>query len=179
MKDYLTAADTAKLVRKALAKAFPDVKFYVRSDTYAGGASIDVYYDGRPDTGGLYTRVDSTDKPYGDPVTYDKVDYRDGRWAPILNDGMPTTKAVDAVVSGFAGGGFDGMIDMAYSKDVYLDADGNVVGGASLGTVGSHGMDPAYDTGLPPGARVVRPLADHVFVNDTLPYDVRVKGKKP
>jgi hypothetical protein len=41
---YLSCAETAKLVRAALAKNFPGVKFSVRSNTYAGGASIDVQW---------------------------------------------------------------------------------------------------------------------------------------
>lgn len=39
---YLSCTETAKRLRKALNEAFPTVKFSVRSDTYAGGASIDV-----------------------------------------------------------------------------------------------------------------------------------------
>jgi len=39
---YISCAETAKLVRKALKEAFPGQTFYVRSNTYAGGASIDV-----------------------------------------------------------------------------------------------------------------------------------------
>ena len=39
---YLTCAETAKLARAALKQAFPGVRFSVRSDTYAGGASIHV-----------------------------------------------------------------------------------------------------------------------------------------
>lgn len=42
MARYLTAAETAKLVRKALKAEFPGQKFSVRSSTYAGGASIRV-----------------------------------------------------------------------------------------------------------------------------------------
>ena len=41
-KEYLSCAETAKLVRAALKKKFPGVKFSVRSDVYSGGASIDV-----------------------------------------------------------------------------------------------------------------------------------------
>lgn len=41
-KTYLTCAETARLLRKALKRAFPETKFYVRSKTYAGGASINV-----------------------------------------------------------------------------------------------------------------------------------------
>lgn len=48
-KQYLSAADTAKLVRKALKAEFPGVKFSVRSKSYAGGASISVgWTDGPP-----------------------------------------------------------------------------------------------------------------------------------
>lgn len=39
---YLSCAETAKLLRAALKESFPGVKFSVRSDVYAGGASIRV-----------------------------------------------------------------------------------------------------------------------------------------
>lgn len=42
MTKYISCSDTAKLVRKALKANFPAIKFSVRSDTYAGGASIRV-----------------------------------------------------------------------------------------------------------------------------------------
>lgn len=44
----LSVADTAKLVRKALRAEFPGVKFSVRSNSYAGGASIDVMWTDGP-----------------------------------------------------------------------------------------------------------------------------------
>lgn len=40
--DYLSAADTAKLVRAALKRSFPRTRFFVRSKTYSAGAAIDV-----------------------------------------------------------------------------------------------------------------------------------------
>src|SRR5688572_13905549 len=44
---YLSCAETAKLVRVALKAAFPGVRFSVRSDNYAGGASMRVrWFDG-------------------------------------------------------------------------------------------------------------------------------------
>jgi hypothetical protein len=47
--EYLSCAETAKLVRAALKQAFPGIKFSVRSSTYSGGASIDVSWtDGPP-----------------------------------------------------------------------------------------------------------------------------------
>jgi hypothetical protein len=39
---YLSCAETAKLVKTALKKNFPGMKFSVRSSVYSGGASIDV-----------------------------------------------------------------------------------------------------------------------------------------
>lgn len=47
-KRYITVADTAKLVRTDLAKAFPGVKFSVRSKSYSGGASITLHYTDGP-----------------------------------------------------------------------------------------------------------------------------------
>jgi hypothetical protein len=41
-REYISVADTAKYVRKALAHNFPGVKFGVRSKSYSGGASIRV-----------------------------------------------------------------------------------------------------------------------------------------
>lgn len=45
---YLSCAETAKLVRAALKRTFPGVKFSVKSRTYAGGASIDCYWTDGP-----------------------------------------------------------------------------------------------------------------------------------
>lgn len=43
-KKYMSPADTAKELRKALKEAFPGQVFSVRTHTYAGGASIRVRY---------------------------------------------------------------------------------------------------------------------------------------
>jgi len=40
--EYIPAKDIAKIIRKLLKKQHPSVKFYVRTSTYAGGASIDI-----------------------------------------------------------------------------------------------------------------------------------------
>ena len=45
---YLSCAETAKLIRAALKRAFPGVKFSVRSDVYSGGASINVKWSDGP-----------------------------------------------------------------------------------------------------------------------------------
>lgn len=43
-REYLSCADTAKLIRAALKESFPGVKFSVRSSVYSGGASININY---------------------------------------------------------------------------------------------------------------------------------------
>jgi hypothetical protein len=48
--DYITCADTAKALRKALKAAFPSTPFSVRSKTYSGGASIDIRWTDGPTT---------------------------------------------------------------------------------------------------------------------------------
>lgn len=45
---YLSCAETAKLLRAALKRAFPGIKFGVRSSTYSMGASIYVSYTDGP-----------------------------------------------------------------------------------------------------------------------------------
>jgi len=43
-RQYLSCAETAKLVRAALKESFPGVKFSVKSSVYSGGASITISY---------------------------------------------------------------------------------------------------------------------------------------
>lgn len=48
MTDYLSCAQTAKLIRAALKRAFPGVRFSIRSNTYSGGASVKVKWTDGP-----------------------------------------------------------------------------------------------------------------------------------
>lgn len=57
---WINTADVAKLIRPALKKAFPAVKFSVRSRGYAGGSSIDVTWTDGPTT----QQVDAVTKVY-------------------------------------------------------------------------------------------------------------------
>lgn len=45
---YVKITEIAKLVRSDLKEAFPNTTFSVRSDTYTGGRSIDVFYKNGP-----------------------------------------------------------------------------------------------------------------------------------
>lgn len=159
--EYLSAAETARLVRKALAKSSPETKFYVRSRTFAGGAAIDVYYDGAeidPATGWSRREPDET-----------------GRIRNVPKPGAPEKAAVERIVDGFSGKGFDGMIDLEYTTDVYLDADDMPVGGRSLGTEGSRGVHAAYDVGAEKAVRRVS-TGCWTHVSDELPWDVKRKA---
>ena len=44
----LTTAETAKIIRKVLKREFPETRFSVRSEKYAGGASIHVSWTNGP-----------------------------------------------------------------------------------------------------------------------------------
>lgn len=151
--EYVSVAEQAKMIRKALAKAFPETKFYVRSHSYAGGASIDVRYDGT-------ASLDVNES---------------GRYVRTYKPGAPTLEAVKAVTDPYEGGGFDGMIDLAYSIDRFVDADGAVVGGETLGTEGSRGTRPAFTEPPTVPARRVAFAGKYVFVEAEEPWDVRSK----
>lgn len=122
---YLSAAETAKLVRQALKREFPGVKFSVRSSR---GSAIN-------------------------------IDWTDG----------PTGREVDRVVGVFAGGGFDGMIDMRYSSEAWIEQDGTVHFAGTRGTEGSRGSVPsAVEDPRTPGAQLVRFGNDFVFTHRSI-----------
>lgn len=78
----------------------------------------------------------------------------------------PTQKEVDAITDPFSGGGFDGMIDLAYSVETWLLPDGSAQYGRSRGTQGSRGCDPAYENAAPvEGAKLVHFSAHYVFTH--------------
>lgn len=130
---YLSCAETAKLVRKALKEAFPGVPFRVKSHVYSGGASIDV------------------------------------KWC-----GGPLTRKVEAVAKAYQGGGFDGMIDLAYSRTHYLRADGTTLVAHDPGTTGSGGQhepedNRALEPVLPADAERVHFGANFIFCTRETP----------
>lgn len=92
---FVDNKDLTFLVREALKRAFPGVKFSVRNPYYS---SINV------------------------------------RWA-----NGPTRKEVVSVIGCFETKGFDGMIDLAYSKGFWLYSDGTASHAICEGTEGSCG----------------------------------------
>jgi hypothetical protein len=79
----------------------------------------------------------------------------------------PSEAHVDDALSGFAGHGFDGMIDMAFSHDCYMTRAGTVGYAGTNGTVGSHGTVSAVHNDVPDGATVVR-FNPYIFTDRAL-----------
>lgn len=68
-KQYLSCAETAKLVRAALKESFPGIKFSVKSSVYSGGASINVSYENGPTTEQVKAVVGMFEGSYFDGMT--------------------------------------------------------------------------------------------------------------
>lgn len=78
----------------------------------------------------------------------------------------PCTAAVNEVVKSYGFGGFDGSIDMAYSKANWLLPDGSMVPASSTGTQGSMGYVPGFATDCPkPGAVLVKYGPSYIFTS--------------
>ncbi|MBS0984256.1 LPD29 domain-containing protein [Gluconobacter cerinus] len=127
---YLSPAETAKLVRARLKKAFPRTKFSVRSDSYSGGGSL-------------------------------RVKWTDG----------PAETLVESIVESYAGGRFDGSIDMQVSVRHWLLPDGTVTVASNPGTTGSMGHIPEEREWMPdPDCKLVSLGADFVFTSRTISH---------
>lgn len=78
----------------------------------------------------------------------------------------PSYSAVNGMVQQYSFGGFDAMIDLAYSSDNWLLPDGSMQPASSRGTVGSMGTVDAYTTDCPePGAILVHCGPRYVFAS--------------
>lgn len=108
---YYTAAETAGLVRTALRRAFPGVRFGVTTLTYAGGATVRV----------------------------------------VIPHSGPPRSDVQLIAENYAGGDFDGSIDMGWTRVTYLDPDGVVRGFEDPGSADFGGMVPGRHDPQPPG----------------------------
>ena len=84
-KQYLSCAETAKLVRSALKESFPGVKFSVKSSVYSGGASINVSYVDGPSAAQVKKIVGMFEGSYFDGMT----DYKGNKYSSL--DGQEVT----------------------------------------------------------------------------------------
>lgn len=80
---YLSTAETAKLIRAALKRAFPRIKFSVRSSNYSGGSSITVGWKDGPAT----VAVDAVVKQYSGADFDGSIDLKTGYSCWLLPDG--------------------------------------------------------------------------------------------
>lgn len=91
---YLSVTETAKLVRAALKREFPGAKFSVRSDSYAGGASVRVNWTDGP----TVKEVDRVIAPYKGADFDGMVDLKTNNTSWLMPDGT-------AAVAHSGGGG--------------------------------------------------------------------------
>ena len=82
---YLSCAETAKLVRAALRESFPGVRFSVRSSVYSGGASITINYVNGPTYDAVKSVVAMFEGAYFDGMT----DYQGYNYSSL--DGVETS----------------------------------------------------------------------------------------
>lgn len=182
---YIGVAETARLIRKRLAAVFPGTKFYVRSKSYSGGSSIDVSWDGvvldSANHWPVSVRV-NWDGDVLDPTPVSDKDYTRGdRYGYLPKPGAPTKRAVDAVIGGYDGKGFDGMTDSSYYVDTAIDIKtGEVLGTTSIGGGMNSGWDlpDAAVAAITAGTAMLIATGSYVRSEPYLPYDIAVKNRK-
>jgi hypothetical protein len=76
---YISVVDTAKLVRAALKDSFAGVKFSVKSDSYAGGASINISYKDGPTESQVKAVISNFEGSYFDGM----IDYKGSCYANL------------------------------------------------------------------------------------------------
>lgn len=171
---YFTTAETARLIRERLARAYPGVTFYVRSSVYAGGSSVHIAYDGI--RGYRCLNGHACESSYDCPGCGLRGS---NAITTLYAPGAPTVEQVNAITAPYASRDFDGSIDLAYVIHSWMTPDGNAFFGRSDGTQGSMGSDTAYSNARPvPGAVMVTFGASYVFVEPRLPYDVTHKAEE-
>ena len=106
MSNYISCAETAKLIRQALKESFAGVKFSVKSHVYSGGASIRIrwvdgpntaqveavsgrfegaYFDGMIDyKGSRYHKLDGADVHFGADFIFEEREYSDAAVAKAI-----------------------------------------------------------------------------------------------
>jgi len=107
-KQYLSCAETAKLVRSALKESFPGVKFSVTSKTYSGGASINVNYVDGPTYEQVKAVVNVFEGSYFDGMT----DYKGFNYSSI--DGQEVRFGADFI-----------FVNRSYSVGLFTDLVAN------------------------------------------------------
>lgn len=89
--EYVSCAETAKLVRQCLKEAFPKVKFSVRSSVYSGGASINIGWTDGPNARQVDDLVGAFKGSYFDS----SIDFKGSVYAML--DGKRVSFAADHI----------------------------------------------------------------------------------
>lgn len=105
MKQYLSCAETAVMIRSVLKESFPGVKFSVRSSVYAGGASINISYQDGPNADAVKAVVGIFEGSYFDG----SIDYKGLNFTAI--DGQEVRFGADFV-----------FVDRKISDELYAAA---------------------------------------------------------
>jgi len=115
MKQYLSCAETAVMIRSVLKESFPGVKFSVRSSVYSGGACITINYQDGPNFDAVKSAVWIFEASYFDGsidykgLTFTAIDGQEVRFGADfvfvnrkVSDEMYAA-ALDALYEKFAG----------------------------------------------------------------------------
>lgn len=166
---YLTCAETAKLVRAALKESFPGVKFSVKSSTYAGGASINVSYIDGPTA----AQVEAVAKVFQGAYFDGMTDYKGSNYNNL--DGQPVRFGADFV---FVSRRFTApiltsvVVDTCnyygFDNEILIDS-GNQYFGAFVKSVGPNADSEARGFSTFDIERIIRQRAGEYSMDDVAP----------
>jgi hypothetical protein len=140
MTKYLSCADTAALVRKALKESFPGIKFSVRSSTYSGGASIRVGWTDGPNA----AQVEAVVKVFEGSYFDGSIDYKGSLSAMV--DGEVVHFGADSISC--SRDNSDAAVQRAIDS-VYRRMQGNFEArGIAKPTVGQYRKGELYDVAI-------------------------------
>jgi hypothetical protein len=137
-KQYLSCAETAKLVRSALKESFPGVKFSVKSSVYSGGASITVSYVNGPAYDQVKSVVGMFEGSYFDGMTdYKGIKYSslDGQEVRFGADYLFVNRQFTASI--LTGAACTVLNNYGLDNEVVID-DGNKFSGAYIKSVSNN-----------------------------------------
>jgi len=104
--------------------------------------------------------------------------YSGGCSIDVYYENGPSYKKVNEIVQKYSGKGFDGMVDMAYYKDLCLTKEGFLQTYKSEGTEDSNGYSRSWESELPEGAIPVSTSHPYVFTNREITEEVYLKSAK-
>lgn len=126
-REYLSCAETAKLMRQALKESFPGIKFAVRSSTYSGGASIRVYWTDGPSAKQVEGVTGAFEGAYFDGM----IDYKGSNYHTL--DGKPVKFGANFIFSEHKQSKAAAEAKVAFFADKYGRSDWVLLAGGEFG----------------------------------------------